>query len=118
MRIRSRRGASVSALVDESSHVCSCSLSCVRADYIKVDGCGDPSYYPSGYSAMGAALESTGRDIAYSCSWPAYIGMASGVVLPGLCDSLMKASLSAGDNETEKPFGTFIMDGCNLWRNW
>jgi Alpha galactosidase A/Alpha galactosidase C-terminal beta sandwich domain len=45
---------------------------------------------------MGAALEATGRDIVYSCSWPAYIG----------------------DNETEKPFDTFIMDGCNLWRNW
>jgi hypothetical protein len=45
---------------------------------------------------MGAALESTGRDIVYSCSWPAYIG----------------------DNETQKPFGAFVMDGCNLWRNW
>ena len=43
-------------------------------DYIKVDGCGDPAYYPAGYAAMGAALESSGRDIAYSCSWPAYIG--------------------------------------------
>ncbi len=65
-------------------------------DYIKVDGCGDNSYYPAGYQAMGAALEATGREIVYSCSWPAYIG----------------------DNETQKPFGTFIMDGCNLWRNW
>ena len=38
---------------------------------------------------MGAALEATGRDIVYSCSWPAYIG----------------------DNETQKPFATFINDG-------
>jgi alpha-N-acetylgalactosaminidase len=45
---------------------------------------------------MGAALEASGRDIVYSCSWPAYIG----------------------DNESTKPFNTFIMDGCNLWRNW
>jgi hypothetical protein len=67
-----------------------------QVDYIKVDGCGDNSYYPAGYAAMGAALEATGRPIVYSCSWPAYIG----------------------DNETEKPFATFIMDGCNLWRNW
>ena len=91
------------------------------SDYIKVDGCGDNAYYPqggnpfhssvispfrayshvgwslpSGYQAMGAALEATGRPIVYSCSWPAYIG----------------------DNETQKPFNTFIMDGCNLWRNW
>ena len=65
-------------------------------DYIKVDGCGDNAYYPSGYKAMGAALEATGREIVYSCSWPAYIG----------------------DDESVKPFNTFIMDGCNLWRNW
>jgi hypothetical protein len=65
-------------------------------DYLKVDGCGPNDYYPYGYQAMGAALEASGRDIVYSCSWPAYIG----------------------DNETEKPFNTFIMDGCNLWRNW
>ncbi len=68
----------------------------VSPDYLKVDGCGDPTYYPAGYALMGAALESTGRDIMYSCSWPAYIG----------------------DNETQKPFGAFVMDGCNLWRNW
>lgn len=34
----------------------------------------DNAYYPTGYAAMGAALEATGRDIVYSCSWPAYIG--------------------------------------------
>ena len=45
---------------------------------------------------MGAALANSGRDIVYSCSWPAYIG----------------------SNESEKPFSTFIADGCNLWRNW
>ena len=45
---------------------------------------------------MGAALEASGREIVYSCSWPAYIG----------------------SDESVKPFGTFIMDGCNLWRNW
>jgi hypothetical protein len=35
---------------------------------------------------MGAALEATGREIVYSCSWPAYIG----------------------DDESVKPFNTFI----------
>jgi alpha-N-acetylgalactosaminidase len=63
-------------------------------DYLKVDGCGPGDYYPHGYQAMGAALEASGRDIVYSCSWPAYIG----------------------SNESVKPFGTFIDDGCNLWR--
>ncbi len=62
-----------------------------------MDGCGDDSYYEGGYKAMGAALEATGRPIVYSCSWPAYINQG---------------------NETRQPFGTFIMDGCNLWRNW
>lgn len=66
-------------------------------DYIKVDGCGNPSAYANGYRDMGAGLEASGRDIVYSCSWPAYIDSG---------------------NETLKPFGTFIMDGCNLWRNW
>mmetsp|Transcript_95257 Transcript_95257/g.272324 ORF Transcript_95257/g.272324 Transcript_95257/m.272324 type:complete len:403 (-) Transcript_95257:196-1404(-) len=65
-------------------------------DYMKVDGCGDLSYYEGGYKAMGAALEASGRDMVYSCSWPAYIG----------------------SNESVKPFGEMIMDGCNLWRNW
>ena len=55
-----------------------------------------PHSYPKGYKDMGAALEASGREIVYSCSWPAYIG----------------------SDESVKPFGTFIMDGCNLWRNW
>ena len=50
----------------------------------------------SGYPAMGAALQATGRDIVYSCSWPAY--------LP--------------PDESTKPFDKFIAAGCNLWRNW
>jgi hypothetical protein len=67
-------------------------------DYLKVDGCAsDTKYYEQGYAAMGEALQSSGRDIVYSCSWPAYIH---------------------GGNESLQPFGTFIMDGCNLWRNW
>ena len=63
----------------------------------EVDGCGPSSYYKGGYAAMGAALEASGRDIVYSCSWPAYINSG---------------------NETLQPFGEFINDGCNLWRNW
>jgi len=66
-------------------------------DYMKVDGCGPAQYYKGGYKAMGEALEASGRDITYSCSWPAYIN---------------------GGNETLQPFGEFINDGCNLWRNW
>jgi len=66
-------------------------------DYLKVDGCGPANYYEHGYQAMGAALEASGRDIVYSCSWPAYIN---------------------GENETLQPFATFINDGCNLWRNF
>lgn len=67
-------------------------------DFLKVDGCNRTSadYYSTGYPRMGAALEASGRQIEYSCSWPAY----------------------AGDNETAKPFAEYIMGGCNLWRNW
>eukprot|EP00698_Gefionella_okellyi_P025551 TRINITY_DN9404_c0_g1_i1.p1 TRINITY_DN9404_c0_g1~~TRINITY_DN9404_c0_g1_i1.p1 ORF type:complete len:395 (+),score=66.77 TRINITY_DN9404_c0_g1_i1:366-1550(+) len=65
-------------------------------DYMKVDGCGDASYYPIGYPSMGEALEATGRDIVYSCSWPAYLG----------------------NDEASKPFQSFLDADCNLWRNW
>merc|ERR1711871_1628444 len=60
-------------------------------DYLKVDGCGQLDYYRDGYRAMGKALRESGRDIVYSCSWPAYIG----------------------SNESVKPFPEMIMDGCN-----
>ena len=73
---------------------CSRMPACVPTQ--KVDGCGPGSYYEHGYAAMGKALENSGRDIVYSCSWPAYIG----------------------SDETKKPFQTFIDDGCNLWRNY
>lgn len=65
-------------------------------DYLKVDGCGDNSYYPTGYPKMGAALQGSGRNISYSCSWPAYLG----------------------DDETTKPWSAIIDSGCYLWRNW
>lgn len=45
---------------------------------------------------MGAALQKSGRDIVYSCSWPAYLG----------------------SNESEKPYQRMIDIGCNLWRNY
>jgi hypothetical protein len=53
-------------------------------------------YYATGYPAMGKALAATGRDIVYSCSWPAYLG----------------------DDEATKPYDTMIASNCNLWRNW
>jgi len=61
-----------------------------------VDGCGSVAYYSTGYPLMGNALAASGRDIVYSCSWPAYLG----------------------SNESTKPFQTMIDIGCNLWRNW
>ena len=60
-------------------------------DYLKADGCGNPANYPQGYPALGSALQATGKDVVYSCSWPAYLG----------------------DDETKKPFAAFIAAGCN-----
>ncbi len=65
-------------------------------DYLKADGCGAADYYPTGYPAMGAALQASGRNITFSCSWPAYLG----------------------DDESQKPFASMIEAGCNLWRNY
>lgn len=38
-------------------------------DYLKVDGCGNTTYYPTGYKRMGDALYNLSRPIVYSCSW-------------------------------------------------
>ena len=46
--------------------------------------------------AMGSGLQASGRDIVYSCSWPAYLG----------------------GNESAKPWAAMIAAGCNSWRNW
>mmetsp|Transcript_35400 Transcript_35400/g.101728 ORF Transcript_35400/g.101728 Transcript_35400/m.101728 type:complete len:488 (+) Transcript_35400:51-1514(+) len=66
-------------------------------DYLKLDGCfNDVPGYAVGYPAMGAALQASGRNITYSCSWPAYLGL----------------------NESAKPWEAMVEAGCNLWRNW
>ena len=66
-------------------------------DYLKVDGCyNDEEGFEVGYPSFGAALQNVGRNITYSCSWPAYLG----------------------DDETTKPFSDFAAAGCDLWRNW
>lgn len=65
--------------------------------YLKLDGCNNAGKkYETGYPAMGAALQKSGRNITYSCSWPAYIG----------------------SDESVKPFDEMIAAGCNSWRNW
>jgi hypothetical protein len=75
----------------ELQYVCTYSLS------QKLDGChGNNSVFSQGYPAFGAALQASGRNITYSCSWPAYLGK----------------------NESTKPFEAMIAAGCNLWRNW
>ncbi|GAB5354412.1 hypothetical protein AAMO2058_000116800 [Amorphochlora amoebiformis] len=66
-------------------------------DYLKLDGCyNNQEGYVTGYPKMGRALEGSGRNITYSCSWPAYLGT----------------------NETAKNFSEFRRAGCHLWRNW
>jgi len=66
-------------------------------DYLKLDGChNNQAGFVTGYPAAGAALQATGRNISYSCSWPAYLG----------------------SDESKKPYQAMIDAGCNLWRNW
>ncbi|XP_026149916.1 alpha-N-acetylgalactosaminidase-like isoform X2 [Mastacembelus armatus] len=44
-------------------------------DYLKFDGCySNPVDQMLGYPLMSKALNATGRPMAYSCSWPAYLG--------------------------------------------
>jgi len=68
-------------------------------DYLKVDGCGDNAYYEYGYETMGQSLEASGRDIAYSCSWPDYYMSAN------------------NGNITSVPWSKVIVTaGCNQFR--
>ncbi|KAI3361599.1 hypothetical protein L3Q82_013739, partial [Scortum barcoo] len=44
-------------------------------DYLKFDGCNsNPAEQILGYPLMSKALNATGRPMAYSCSWPVYVG--------------------------------------------
>lgn len=65
-------------------------------DFVKADGCGDPSWFPQGYPLLGAALDAASRTIEYSCSWPAY----------------------DGTNETAKNWTAYIAAGCVTGRTW
>ncbi|XP_058164831.1 alpha-N-acetylgalactosaminidase isoform X2 [Dasypus novemcinctus] len=67
-----------------------------KVDMLKLDGCySTPEERATGYPKMAAALNATGRRIAFSCSWPAYDG--------GL---------------PPKVNYSLLADTCNLWRNY
>uniref|UniRef100_A0A8R1TWT8 Alpha-galactosidase n=1 Tax=Onchocerca volvulus TaxID=6282 RepID=A0A8R1TWT8_ONCVO len=67
-----------------------------QVDYLKLDGCNiNVDLMPNGYAEMGRMLNSTGRPIVYSCSWPAYL-----------------------INHPEKVDYELIGEHCNLWRNF
>ena len=65
-------------------------------DMLKMDGCNsNTSTMNTGYPAIGAALNKTGRPILYSCSWPDYLRVAN------------------------KPINySFVAENCNMWRNY
>ena len=56
------------------------------ADYLKLDGCyANETDYARDYPALGQALLTSGRPIAYSCSWPAYLNeTAKALIYPEL----------------------------------
>lgn len=67
-----------------------------KVDMLKLDGCfSTREEREEGYPKMSAALNATGRSIAFSCSWPAYEG--------GLPPEVNY---------------TLLADICNLWRNY
>uniref|UniRef100_A0A914WD53 Alpha-galactosidase n=1 Tax=Plectus sambesii TaxID=2011161 RepID=A0A914WD53_9BILA len=67
-----------------------------EVDYLKLDGCyAEEDDMAIGYPAMSDFLKKTGRDIVYSCSWPAYL-----------------------EDEPEKVDYNVIGKYCNLWRNY
>ncbi|KAI1696274.1 alpha galactosidase A domain-containing protein [Ditylenchus destructor] len=67
-------------------------------DYLKLDGCWmDIDQMPDGYAEFGRLLNTTGRPIVYSCSWPAYLTFM---------------------NMSDQINYTQIGEHCNLWRNF
>ncbi|CAO1338699.1 unnamed protein product [Diamesa serratosioi] len=65
-------------------------------DYVKLDGCYSlPTDMDIGYPEFGRHLNSTGRPMIYSCSWPVY-------------------QIYAGIS----PNFSSIIEHCNLWRNF
>lgn len=63
-------------------------------DYVKLDGCySEPDTMDAGYPEFGGHLNSTGRSMVYSCSWPAY-------------------------QMDRQPDYQSIANHCNLWRNF
>ncbi|KAL7740517.1 hypothetical protein ACLKA6_012290 [Drosophila palustris] len=67
-----------------------------NVDYVKLDGCyAQPYDMDRGYSEFGRYLNSTGKPMVYSCSWPVY-------------------QIYAGI----QPNFSAIQSHCNLWRNY
>ncbi|KAH8352212.1 hypothetical protein KR084_002708 [Drosophila pseudotakahashii] len=67
-----------------------------NVDYVKLDGCyALPFDMDLGYSTFGRLLNSTGKSMVYSCSWPVY-------------------QIYAGI----QPNYSAIQTHCNLWRNY
>ncbi|KAH8287932.1 hypothetical protein KR018_008045 [Drosophila ironensis] len=67
-----------------------------NVDYVKLDGCYALPYdMDLGYSTFGRLLNSTGKSMVYSCSWPVY-------------------QIYAGI----QPNYSAIQTHCNLWRNY
>jgi len=67
-----------------------------NVDYVKLDGCYALPYdMDRGYSTFGRLLNSTGKAMVYSCSWPVY-------------------QIYAGI----QPNYSAIQTHCNLWRNY
>ncbi|XP_039226987.1 alpha-N-acetylgalactosaminidase isoform X1 [Drosophila yakuba] len=67
-----------------------------NVDYVKLDGCYALPYdMDHGYSTFGRLLNSTGKSMVYSCSWPVY-------------------QIYAGI----QPNYSAIQTHCNLWRNY
>ena len=60
-----------------------------EVDSLKFDGCNaNASEYDTMYPAMGAALNNTGRSIAYICGWPLFqLGHANLTLVQAHCNS-------------------------------
>ena len=88
-------------------------------DYLKLDGCNeDLADMPADYAEVSKILSNSGRDIVFSCSWPAYVP-GNGEDNDGIILRLASgAKRSEVINVTTNPITRMLSEICHTWRNF
>lgn len=85
---------------------------------MKLDGCYSlPLDMDAGYPDFGRHLNSTGRPMIYSCSWPVY-QIYAGISVITHTAPLFTSEFPLTEDFSLQPNFSSIIQHCNLWRNY